>query len=75
MNDNNRIYAGIIGGLCESVIMQPIDTIKVLRQSNQYNGLFNHINKNGVRKNIDDQDRETARLNYLKFLDLILENQ
>ncbi len=27
------------------------------------------INKNGVRKNIDDQDRETARLNYLKFLD------
>jgi solute carrier family 25 (mitochondrial citrate transporter), member 1 len=48
-NNNNRIYAGIFGGLCESVIMQPIDTIKVLRQSNQYNGLFNHINKNGVR--------------------------
>jgi len=46
MNDNNvRIFSGICGGLTEAFIMQPIDTIKVLKQSNQYKGI-NYLVKN-----------------------------
>lgn len=40
-SDNKKLLYGPIAGIIESIIMQPIDTIKVLKQSNQYNGLKN----------------------------------
>ena len=47
-NKKRRIIFGPIGGLCEAVLMQPFDTIKVRRQSNQYIGLRNTIRTYGV---------------------------
>ena len=44
-----RIIFAPIAGIVEATIMQPFDTIKVLKQSNQYNGLSATINKKGVR--------------------------
>lgn len=42
-----KILNGSIAGLCEAIIMQPVDTIKVLKQSNQYSGFMPTIRKNG----------------------------
>ena len=45
--DNRRILFGPIAGIIESMCMQPLDTIKVLKQSNQYTGLkYLNINYN-----------------------------
>jgi hypothetical protein len=41
-----EIFFGPIAGVVEAFIMQPIDTIKNLKQSNQYKGLFNTNVKN-----------------------------
>ena len=43
-----RMIFGPIGGLCEACIMQPFDTIKVRRQSNQYIGLVPTIKQHGI---------------------------
>ena len=43
-----RMAFGPIGGICEALVMQPFDTIKVRRQSNQYIGLSKTINQHGV---------------------------
>tara|TARA_B100001971_G_scaffold214614_1_gene253118 strand:- start:10584 stop:11390 length:807 start_codon:yes stop_codon:yes gene_type:complete len=43
-----RMAFGPIGGICEALVMQPFDTIKVRRQSNQYIGLSKTIKQNGV---------------------------
>ena len=43
-----RMVFGPIGGLCEACIMQPFDTIKVRRQSNQYIGLVPTIKQHGI---------------------------
>ena len=48
-NKKKKISFGIIAGICEAFVMQPLDTIKVLKQSNQFNGLKETINKNGFR--------------------------
>jgi hypothetical protein len=37
--DNRKILFGPIAGIIESVCMQPVDTMKVLKQSNQYTSL------------------------------------
>jgi len=37
--ENRKILFAPLAGVVESIFMQPFDTIKVLRQSNQYNGL------------------------------------
>ena len=34
--ENRRIFFGPIAGIIESICMQPLDTLKVLKQSNQY---------------------------------------
>ena len=34
--DNRKILFGPIAGIVESVCVQPLDTMKVLKQSNQY---------------------------------------
>ena len=41
-----EIFFGPIAGIAEAIIMQPIDTIKNLKQSKQYNGLVNTNIKN-----------------------------
>ena len=41
-----EIFFGPIAGITEAIIMQPIDTIKNLKQSKQYNGLMNTNIKN-----------------------------
>ena len=46
-NKKKKILFGTTAGLCEAVIMQPLDTIKVLKQSNQYKGLIPTIKNNG----------------------------
>lgn len=43
----NKIVYGSIAGLTEAVIMQPLDTIKVLKQSNQYSGFLPTLKQNG----------------------------
>ena len=51
MNNNKKIkiLSGISAGIAEAIIMQPLDTIKVLKQSNQYTGIYSTIRINGVR--------------------------
>lgn len=53
MPDNNEKYKRIIfspvAGAIEAIIMQPIDTIKVKAQSNQFSGTFKLIKTKGVR--------------------------
>ena len=46
-NKQKKISFGIFAGICEAFVMQPIDTIKVLKQSNQYLGFNNTISKLG----------------------------
>lgn len=41
--ENRRIFFGPIAGIAESVCMQPLDTLKVLKQSNQYIDFYHHI--------------------------------
>lgn len=41
--ENRRIFFGPIAGIAESVCMQPLDTLKVLKQSNQYVNFYHHI--------------------------------
>ena len=41
--DNRRILFGPIAGIVESICMQPLDTMKVLKQSNQYTNFSTHI--------------------------------
>ena len=43
-----RMVFGPLGGICEALVMQPFDTIKVRKQSNQYIGLSNTIKRHGV---------------------------
>ena len=43
-----RMIFGPVGGMVEAMIMQPFDTIKVRRQSNQYIGLGPTIRKFGI---------------------------
>ena len=43
-----RMAFGPIGGICEALVMQPFDTIKVRRQSNQYIGFSKTIKQHGV---------------------------
>ena len=43
-----RMLFAPIGGIFEAAIMQPFDTIKVRKQSNQYPGLYKFIQKKGV---------------------------
>ena len=45
---NLKLASSMVAGATEAVCMQPLDTIKVLKQSNQYNGLFNTIKTHGV---------------------------
>ena len=45
---NIKLASSMVAGATEAVCMQPLDTIKVLKQSNQYNGLFNTIKTHGV---------------------------
>ena len=42
-----KIFSGIMAGITEAIIMQPLDTIKVLKQSNQFNGINHTIRTNG----------------------------
>jgi hypothetical protein len=42
-HENRRIFFGPIAGIIESICMQPIDTLKVFKQSNQYINLSYHI--------------------------------
>ena len=44
-NENRKILFGPIAGIAESICMQPLDTMKVLKQSNQYLGFRYHINQ------------------------------
>jgi hypothetical protein len=37
--ENRKIFFAPLSGIIESICMQPFDTIKVLKQSNQYNGI------------------------------------
>ena len=37
--DNRKILFGPIAGIVESICMQPVDTLKVLKQSNQYTSM------------------------------------
>jgi hypothetical protein len=41
--DNRKILFGPIAGIVESLCMQPLDTMKVLKQSNQYTSFSNLI--------------------------------
>lgn len=43
-----RMIFAPIAGLAEAVVMQPFDTIKVRKQSNQYPGFFKFIKRKGV---------------------------
>ena len=43
-----RMIFGPVGGMVEAMVMQPFDTIKVRRQSNQYIGLGPTIRKFGI---------------------------
>jgi len=43
-----RMVFGPMGGICEALVMQPFDTIKVRRQSNQYIGLSKTIRQYGI---------------------------
>ncbi len=45
-SDNKKLLYGPIAGIFESIAMQPVDTIKVLKQSNQFNGLRNIMLEN-----------------------------
>ena len=44
-----RVMFAPVAGIVEACIMQPFDTIKVLKQSNQYNSLNNTIKNKGIR--------------------------
>ena len=44
-----RIFFSPIAGCIEAVVMQPIDTIKVKSQSNQFPGTINLIRQKGIR--------------------------
>ena len=46
---NKRMIFAPIAGIFEAAIMQPFDTIKVLKQSQQYNGLNDLQKKQGLR--------------------------
>ena len=48
-NKQKKISFGIFAGICEAFVMQPIDTIKVKAQSNQFPGTFKLIKTKGVR--------------------------
>lgn len=41
--DNRRILFGPMAGIIESICMQPLDTIKVLKQSNQYTNFYDTL--------------------------------
>ena len=43
--DNRKMLFGPIAGIIESIAMQPLDTMKVLKQSNQYTS-FRELTKN-----------------------------
>jgi hypothetical protein len=43
--DNRKILFGPIAGIVESICMQPLDTMKVLKQSNQYTSFYDLIKK------------------------------
>jgi len=43
--DNRKIFFGPIAGIIESICMQPLDTMKVLKQSNQYTNLPDLLKK------------------------------
>jgi hypothetical protein len=49
-NKKVKLMSSMIAGATEAICMQPLDTIKVLKQSNQYNGLFNTINNQGISR-------------------------
>jgi len=44
-----RMIFAPMAGICEAFVMQPIDTIKVRQQSNQYPGLKKFVQKKGVQ--------------------------
>ena len=49
MDDKKKkIFCGSVAGLFEAMIMQPLDTIKVLKQSNQYNGFYATLRNEGI---------------------------
>ena len=41
--ENRRIFFGPIAGIVESICMQPLDTLKVLKQSNQYTSFVDTV--------------------------------
>jgi hypothetical protein len=43
--DNRKILFGPVAGIVESICMQPLDTMKVLKQSNQYTNFSSLIKK------------------------------
>lgn len=41
--ENRRMFFAPVAGVVEALFMQPLDTIKVLKQSNQYHGIRYHL--------------------------------
>lgn len=48
-NDSKKYLYGPIAGIVESIAMQPFDTLKVLKQSNQYSGLRHILYNNPLQ--------------------------
>ena len=48
-NDSKKYLYGPIAGVVESIAMQPFDTLKVLKQSNQYSGVRNILYNNPLQ--------------------------
>lgn len=44
-----RVIFAPVAGIVEATLMQPFDTIKVLKQSNQYPGLYNIYKQNRIK--------------------------
>lgn len=49
VDKSKRIFFGFTSGVCEALILHPVDTIKVLRQSNQLPRLVPYLRENRVR--------------------------
>ena len=49
IDKKKRVLFGFQAGLVEAIVMQPVDTVKVLRQSNQFPGLGTLLHQKGVR--------------------------
>ena len=49
VDKSKRVFFGFTSGICEALLLHPVDTIKVLKQSNQLPRLVPYLQQNSIR--------------------------